>query len=361
MASIFGGAFVDNLRRIYSSAKLPPAAEPLSTEVGASFEKVLGDLERGEKVSQNKELSAVPEPPADARFQLSRSLSNFSITEERDTRLRLDPAPEPPNSGIEMKCEGVKIPASAPQPQPETEMLTALPPARVHSEERARLAWPAETAPKFPPAHPGPPKTPQIHEALRERVPFMEGFRPGSDRLGNIKAMIERAGDYHGVDPFLSLAVARHESAFRPDAVSRDGHYSKGVFQLLDSTAHDMMERVGWSNEYDPFDPALNTHLGVGYLRRLHDLFSHETDLGFDLRTVPGSTARDREKLAVAAFNAGEGRVTRAQRRAEQQGSDPAEYESVAPYLPRSTRTYVERVIRSRDEIASRTSDSDFV
>jgi membrane-bound lytic murein transglycosylase MltF len=52
------------------------------------------------------------------------------------------------------------------------------------------------------------------------------------------------------------------------------------------------------------------------------------------------------EKLAVAAFNAGEGRVAAAQGRTEKAGGDPASYGDVAVYLPKTTQEYVDRVLR---------------
>jgi soluble lytic murein transglycosylase-like protein len=92
------------------------------------------------------------------------------------------------------------------------------------------------------------------------------------------------------------------------------------LFQLLDSTGKELLEQLGIDDDYDPFDPALNSYLGVGYLRRLHDTFSKETKLTNNLSTAPARTADDLEKLAIAAFNTGEGNVARAQEKAAQEG-----------------------------------------
>jgi soluble lytic murein transglycosylase-like protein len=56
------------------------------------------------------------------------------------------------------------------------------------------------------------------------------------------------------------------------------------------------------------------------------------------------------EKLAVAAFNTGEGNVARAQDRAAASGEDPAAFSSVEPYLPPQTKAYVERVVGYRQD-----------
>jgi soluble lytic murein transglycosylase-like protein len=88
--------------------------------------------------------------------------------------------------------------------------------------------------------------------------------------------------------------------------------------------------------------------LGTSYLRYLHDIFQTPTDLPNDHRTRSAADKASLEKLAVAAFNAGEGRVASAQHRAERAGKDPSHYDEVAPYLPESTRNYVSRVISGK-------------
>jgi membrane-bound lytic murein transglycosylase MltF len=70
------------------------------------------------------------------------------------------------------------------------------------------------------------------------------------------------------------------------------------------------------------------------------------TRLGRGLETQAVANPDERRRFAVAAFNAGEGRVASAQRRAESAGGDPTRYAHVRPYLPSITRGYVDRVIR---------------
>jgi len=163
---------------------------------------------------------------------------------------------------------------------------------------------------------------------------------------------IEEWGKKAQIDPALSKAVAESESSFDPGAVSSDGHGSKGLFQLLDKTGLDFHGRLGISEDYDPFNPEQNTQIGVSYLRHLHDIFSQSTDLRPGLSTVSAANSSSLEKLAVAAFNAGEGRVASAQQSALKAGRDPSNYEHVAPYLPTITQSYVERVISARARFA---------
>lgn len=198
-------------------------------------------------------------------------------------------------------------------------------------------------------AHLKPPTIPVIRSAERyEGEHIVDSMAFGEDEIKNI---IETAGKFHGIDPALGMAVATAESSLRPDAVSHDGFKSKGLFQLLDSTGKQMQTRMGITDKYDPFDPALNAHLGVGYLRYLHDLFSNANVLGSNLHTVPVRSAAQLEKLAVAAFNAGEGNVAQAQARARRAGKDPTTYDGIKAYLPASTREYVTRVTSLRNEL----------
>lgn len=173
----------------------------------------------------------------------------------------------------------------------------------------------------------------------------------------SIHKLIDGTGVAVGVDPALSLAVAKTESSFNPAAISSDGHASKGLFQLLDSTGKQLHSKLEMTNRYDPFNPTQNTKLGVEYLRYLHEIFSTQTDLPNALSTVPAANSSSLEKLAVAAFNAGEGRVASAQARAKRAGMDPAEYQNVAPYLPDTTQQYVQRVLEFREQFGKESED----
>ena len=114
---------------------------------------------------------------------------------------------------------------------------------------------------------------------------------------------IMRNSEEHRVDPALVRAVIRAESSFDADAVSRKG--AMGLMQLMPRTARSLK----LSN---PYDPQQNISGGVRYLRYLLDRFDGN---------VP---------LALAAYNAGESRVSR---------------ESRIPRIS-ETREYVRRVLR---------------
>jgi soluble lytic murein transglycosylase-like protein len=107
----------------------------------------------------------------------------------------------------------------------------------------------------------------------------------------------------YSLDPMLLHAVISAESAFNPRARSPKG--AMGLMQLMPATAR----RFGVYNAWDPF---ANIEGGARYLRWLLDQFKDH-------------------RLALAAYNAGEGAVMR--------------YGNRIPPYP-ETRTYVTRVQR---------------
>lgn len=138
------------------------------------------------------------------------------------------------------------------------------------------------------------------------------GYGDGSDTLYD--ALITQSAERYGVDPALVKAVVRTESAFNPYAVSRAG--AKGLMQLMDATARSL-------GVDDPFDPAQNVAGGTRYLAYL-------------LGKYDGSV-----KAALAAYNAGPGRVDRL-------GilTDEA-FDEKLLLLPEETRDYVAKVLEA--------------
>ena len=120
------------------------------------------------------------------------------------------------------------------------------------------------------------------------------------DRDG-VEKLVREAADRHRVDPALVRAVIETESNWNPRAYSRKG--AGGLMQLIPTTA----QRYG---AYDLFNPQQNIDAGVQHLKRLLERYNGNLD------------------LALAAYNAGEGAVDKAQ--------------GIPPF--RETRNYVQKV-----------------
>lgn len=119
--------------------------------------------------------------------------------------------------------------------------------------------------------------------------------------------IIARVARENNLDVALIKAVIRAESNFNHMAVSHKG--AKGLMQLMPQTASSL-------NVEDVFHPDHNIEGGARYLRYLMNLY------------------RGDMRLALAAYNAGEGAV--------------AKYGDVPPY--RETQNYVQRVMIFYDE-----------
>lgn len=92
------------------------------------------------------------------------------------------------------------------------------------------------------------------------------------------------------LDPYLVCGVIFTESAFRPQAKSSVG--ALGLMQLMPATGLEEAELLGMEGvtEDTLTEPDVNIRLGCNYLRKLLDEFSTES-------------------VAIAAYNAGPGRV----------------------------------------------------
>ena len=124
-------------------------------------------------------------------------------------------------------------------------------------------------------------KIPHFTILASTRIAITPVRKSKSDRFN---PMISSAADRYEVDPALIKAVIMAESAYNPKAVSKKG--AKGLMQLMPGTAR----ALGVKNA---FNPAHNINGGVKYLKQLLDTFNDDT------------------KLALAAYNAGAGKVKR--------------------------------------------------
>jgi soluble lytic murein transglycosylase len=142
---------------------------------------------------------------------------------------------------------------------------------------------------------------------------------------GRYRGPLKEAAEEFGLDPLLVAAVVYCESGFRPDACSPAG--ARGLMQLMPATAQEAASKVdldGYS-EADLGDPRMNLRLGCAHLQGLLERFEGD------------------EHLALAAYNAGGGNVSRWLDETE---GDPRRVldEKAFP----ETRRYVRRVLGTR-------------
>lgn len=128
------------------------------------------------------------------------------------------------------------------------------------------------------------------------------GWKIPKERIKQYDSLIKRVADESALDSALVKAVVHVESGFNSKATSHKG--AMGLMQLMPGTAR----RFGVRNAYHPEE---NVKGGARYLRLLLDRYSGNL------------------RLALAAYNAGEGAVDR--------------YRAIPPYS--ETQQYVERVL----------------
>jgi soluble lytic murein transglycosylase len=145
------------------------------------------------------------------------------------------------------------------------------------------------------------------------------------DHLYPVIPLPERAALEDGTAA-LVLAIVRQESGFDPTAVSRAG--ARGMMQLMPATAREMARSLDLDpDRHSLDDPAFNLLLGSAYMNRL-------------VRRYDGSLL-----LAVAAYNAGPGRVGGWLKRygdPRTAAVDPVDWVETLPFA--ETRNYIQRV-----------------
>jgi len=124
---------------------------------------------------------------------------------------------------------------------------------------------------------------------------------------GNLNEIVNQAAQSNNLDPLLVHSVIQVESNYNPYAISHRG--AEGMMQLMPSTAR----RLGVRNSFDARE---NIEGGVRYLKYLKERFQDD-------------------RLALAAYNAGEGAVDR--------------YRWIPPYA--ETQQYVYKVGKKLGEL----------
>jgi soluble lytic murein transglycosylase len=131
----------------------------------------------------------------------------------------------------------------------------------------------------------------------------------------------------NNLDPYLVASLIRQESEFDPTAVSNKSAY--GLMQLLPSVGRTLARQEGIAHfqTFQLLDPNMNIRLGTRYFRQTLDKFGGV------------------EAYALAAYNAGDSRVTDWQAAGPYSGLD--EFVESIPFT--ETREYVEAILRNEE------------
>lgn len=216
------------------------------------------------------------------------------------------------------------VAAARVSPDEQTQALTAW------LAERADLADAAAELARVTPAPVPPPQTvepppgtpPLTSTRVGAAVPYLDLWqrriaqRPLPAAASTLMPELKEAFAREGVPPALAW-LAEVESSFDPSARSPAG--AKGLFQLMPATAEGLGLSTAWPDERT--HPTKSAEAAARYLRQLHREFADWT-------------------LALAAYNAGQGRVRRAL-----SSREAKTFAEVSPALPVETRLYVPKVL----------------
>jgi soluble lytic murein transglycosylase len=131
----------------------------------------------------------------------------------------------------------------------------------------------------------------------------------------------------YNLNPYLVASLIRQESEFNPSVVSYANAY--GLMQLLPVVGHQIARELGMTHfeTFQLLDPETNIKLGTRYLRQMLDKFNGV------------------EEYALAAYNAGDNRVTDWEAAGPYTGMD--EFVESIPFT--QTREYVEAIRRNEE------------
>lgn len=135
------------------------------------------------------------------------------------------------------------------------------------------------------------------------------------DAIRSYGPTIKKFSRKYGFDWRFTLAVIKAESSFIDSAESEKG--AMGLMQIMPETQDEVARVLEVENVVEPQN---NIRAGIFYLRRMYRMFD-------------GADEKNRLRLALAAYNAGAGRVFDAQDIAKYLNNDPNQWESVKQAL----------------------------
>lgn len=203
-------------------------------------------------------------------------------------------------------------------------------------------------------------KTPKIKKKASNIGTWLERETPHKQNA------LENASRHFDEEDVLTVntleAIYGQESSFGKNRRKRGMSGAAGDFQLERKTAERMGLTVNEKND-ERFDVDKASAASAKYLKIQDRTFSKKTILSKKLSTSPVKDVVERKKFAVAAFNAGEGRITKAQQLAKEDGKDPASWDDVKEYLEsagatadksKETQEYFDKVLGYDDEFSKK-------
>lgn len=187
------------------------------------------------------------------------------------------------------------------------------------AKKSLRPAPPRRPVPVTPPVITDAPSVPPPADlVIPHYEPWLERMRsrPAPGRAAGLLPRLQQVFREEGLPPAL-VWLAEAESTFNPSALSPVG--AKGLFQLMPETAKGLGLQTFLPDERT--NPEKSSRAAARYLRHLHGRFGDWP-------------------LALAAYNAGEGRVSRLLAR-----ENARTFAEIADNLPAETRMYVPKVL----------------
>lgn len=127
-------------------------------------------------------------------------------------------------------------------------------------------------------------------------------------------------------------AIYGQESSFGKNRRNRGMSGAAGDFQLERKTAKRMGLSVGEKND-DRFNVDNASAASAKYLKQQDKFFSERTKISENISTTAIGNSTERKKFVIAAFNAGEGRIAKAQKLTKEVGKNPTKWDDVKEYL----------------------------
>lgn len=157
-------------------------------------------------------------------------------------------------------------------------------------------------------------------------------------------------------------AIYGQESSFGRLRRKRYINRAAGDFQLEKRTALRMGLMVSDKND-QRFDIDDASAAAAKYLKTIDHTFSKEITLTENLKTVPISNSSERIKFTISAYNAGEGRIAKAQQMTKAAGMNPEKWDDVKQHLEAAgatskkaseIRNYVDNVMTYEKEFSKK-------